>query len=230
MRQAPPKALLFDLDGTLLDTARDFVRLIHTLCDANAYPRPDVASIRAKVSEGAVAMTSLIDPQMSQDQSLRLVDAFLDAYRANISVDTCYFVGIESLLEHLITRTKIAIVTNKPKTLAGALVRAQNVPHHLLVCPEDAPAKPAPDMLLYACTHFGIKAQDALYIGDHVRDIKAAMRANMPSIALDYGYKTPQDGAFDTWGATYALATPLDLCQHLLALYKVNTGNVESIR
>lgn len=220
------KAVLFDLDGTLIDTAADFVRIIQQMCREQNRPIVDAAAIRSQVSEGGRAMVKLVFPELAVDDPVlwQHRQAFLDIYGADIAVDTTLFAGMDELLKKLEQRQiPWGIVTNKPRWLSEALLDALNLTQRcaVLVCPEDVKqTKPDPEPMLLAANKLGIAAQDIIYIGDHPRDIDAGKNAHMPTVLAAYGYLPPDSvDDLDAWGADYIIAdvAALDqLLSHLL--------------
>ena len=193
----PLAAVLFDLDGTLIDTAPDFIRIIKLLCAEDGIPAPDDETIRVQVSEGARAMVRLIYPDLSLDDPRLLAsrDRFLQHYAQQIAVDSGLFDGMDSLLQQL-EQHGIAwgIVTNKPRALSESLLNALNLAQRcaVLVCPDDVQQpKPHPEPMYLAAKQLGIQPQHALYVGDHPRDIDAGRAAGMPTILAAYGYLPP---------------------------------------
>lgn len=188
------KAVLFDLDGTLIDTSADFVRIIQNMCrDKGVEP---VASelIRAQVSEGARAMVKLVYPELDANdlEFLQHRQRFLDIYGTDIAVETDLFEGMYALLDELeAAQIPWGIVTNKPRWLSEALLKALNLTERcsVLVCPEDVSnTKPDPEPMYLAAKQIETNAQDCIYVGDHPRDIDAGRNANMYTILAAYGY------------------------------------------
>ena len=188
------KAVLFDLDGTLIDTAADFVRIIQNMCrDKGVEP---VASelIRAQVSEGARAMVKLVYPELDANdlEFLQHRQRFLDIYGTDIAVETDLFEGMYALLDELeAAQIPWGIVTNKPRWLSEALLKALNLTERcgVLVCPEDVThTKPDPEPMYLAAQQINITPEDCIYVGDHPRDIDAGRAANMYTILAAYGY------------------------------------------
>lgn len=220
------RALLFDLDGTLVDTAPDFHRLLTTMAQARQVRPPDFTSTRRQVSTGASAMAMLIahaqgfchpDEFTTHANLLAYVqknpaivalrDELLDLYSADVCQDSRIFAGLEWVRDV----DKLAIVTNKPRALAQDLLAKLHI-KSVLICPEDvAQAKPNPEGLLKACTQLNIAPQNALYAGDHKRDIDAANACGMSSVACGFGYCDGADA--QQWGATFYAETPQILTQ-----------------
>lgn len=218
------KAVLFDLDGTLIDTAADFVRIIQAMCREQNRPIVDAAAIRSQVSEGGRAMVKLVFPELDVDDPIlwQHRQDFLDRYGADIAVDTTLFAGMDTLLQQLEQRAiPWGIVTNKPRWLSEALLKALALTERcqVLVCPEDVQhTKPDPEPMFLAAKQLDIAAKDIIYIGDHPRDIDAGKAANMPTVLAAYGY-LPPDRAADlaSWQADYIVEDVEALTQLILS-------------
>ncbi|MEN8282258.1 HAD family hydrolase [Acinetobacter gerneri] len=188
------KAVLFDLDGTLIDTAADFIRIIQDMCKEEGRAVVAADLIRTQVSEGARAMVKLVYPELDVNDPVFLAhrQRFLDLYGADIAVDTDLFEGMYPLLAELEAhQIPWGIVTNKPRWLSEALLKALNLTERcaVLVCPEDvSKTKPDPEPMYLAAKHIQIAAEDCIYVGDHPRDIDAGRAANMYTILAAYGY------------------------------------------
>ena len=191
------KAVLFDLDGTLIDTAADFVRIIQNMCREENKPVVDADTIRRQVSEGARAMVKLVYPELATDDQIFLAhrQRFLDLYQQDLAVDTALFEGMETLLQDLEERQiPWGIVTNKPRHLTELLLKALQLDERcaVLVCPEDVKqAKPHPEPMFLAAKQIDIAPEHIIYVGDHPRDIDAGRSANMATILAAYGYLPP---------------------------------------
>lgn len=188
------KAVLFDLDGTLIDTAADFVRIIQNMCREENKPIVDAATIRTQVSEGARAMVKLVYPELAVDDQFFLAhrQRFLNLYQQDFAVDTALFDGMETLLKDLEQRQiPWGIVTNKPRYLTELLLKELQLDKRcaVLVCPEDVKqAKPHPEPMFLAANQINITPEKIVYVGDHPRDIDAGRQANMTTILAAYGY------------------------------------------
>ena len=188
------KAVLFDLDGTLIDTAADFIRIIQDMCRAEQREVVDAALIRTQVSEGARAMVKLVYPALDVEDPIFLAhrQRFLDIYGADIAVDTDLFEGMYALLDTLEAQhIPWGIVTNKPRWLSEALLAALNLTQRcaVLVCPEDVShTKPDPEPMYLAAQQLDLAAASCIYVGDHPRDIDAGRNAGMYTILAAYGY------------------------------------------
>lgn len=212
------KAVLFDLDGTLIDTAADFIRIIQAMCQQQQRPIVDAELIRSQVSEGARAMVHLVFPELALDSAelLQYRQQFLDEYAKQICVDTTLFAGMDDFLKTL-EQKHIAwgIVTNKPRALTEALLDALDLTQRcsVVVCPDDVKhTKPDPEPMFLACQQLGIDANQCIYVGDHPRDIDAGRAAGMPTVLASYGY-LPLDHRDDlaSWQADYIVQNVAEL-------------------
>lgn len=188
------KAVLFDLDGTLIDTAADFIRIIQDMCRDKQCDVVAADLIRTQVSEGARAMVKLVYPELDIEDPVFLAhrQRFLDVYGDDIAVETDLFDGMYPLLEALESQNiPWGIVTNKPRWLSEALLKALNLTERcaVLVCPEDvSKTKPDPEPMYLAAKQIQIQPEDCIYVGDHPRDIDAGRHAHMYTILAAYGY------------------------------------------
>ena len=216
------KAVLFDLDGTLIDTAADFIRIIQQMCRDEQRPVVEAEIIRTQVSEGARAMVQLVYPEMDVTDPVFLAhrQRFLNTYGDNIVVDTNLFEGMYPLLEELEAhQIPWGIVTNKPRGLSELLLAALNLTERcaVLVCPEDVRnTKPDPEPMYLAAKQLDLDAKDIIYVGDHPRDIDAGRNADMYTILAAYGY-LPLESRDDlaAWQADAIIHTVSELHQLL---------------
>ncbi|HCI31792.1 MAG TPA: phosphoglycolate phosphatase [Psychrobacter sp.] len=224
------KAVLFDLDGTLIDTAADFVRIIGKMSLENNWQAPLETDIREQVSAGASAMVQLMlrhndQLEVGEDELLNFRQQFLDNYEADICVDSCLFDSLDAVLADLESKgVPWGIVTNKPRYLAEKLLNKMQLDERCaaLVCPDDVSrSKPDPEPMYMALEKLGIPrgaAGSVLYVGDHIRDIEAGNAAGMPTILAAYGYIPPEDQkTLKKWGADYIVETPEQLNKLLLS-------------
>ncbi len=209
------KAVFFDLDGTLVDTARDFERTINGLLRADGRPPLPFAAVRAEVSNGARAMTKLAFGLQEGDAGFdeRLAQ-LLDAYADEISDCSTLFDGMADVLD-LLDEQDIpwGVVTNKPLRFSAPLMQALALDTRIstLICPDHVKQrKPDPESLFLAADETGVDAKSCLYVGDHQRDIEAGRNAGMTTAAALYGYIGSDDSPRD-WQADYYLDSPQDL-------------------
>lgn len=186
------KALLFDLDGTLLDTAPDFVTALNKQLGLHGCePLPDSA-VRTSVTNGSIGLIQTgfgLSPDHQEFEPLR--EEFLELYFANLADKTVMFDGLAQVLEQC-TQQDIpwGIVTNKPSRYTDAVL--QQLPLQgaaTVICPDHvAQPKPHPEPMFLACKEIDIAPADCLYVGDHIRDIEAGRAAGMRTIAAAWGY------------------------------------------
>ncbi|MEO7478410.1 MAG: phosphoglycolate phosphatase [Lysobacteraceae bacterium] len=210
--------ILFDLDGTLVDSAPDLLAAVNSvLGDAGQTPL-DLAELRPVVSKGARAMLATAFPNQDAEQREKLVQSMLDYYVKSIAVHTRPFDDIESLLAR-IERAGLrwGIVTNKPEAMAREVVRAMGWTERsaVLIGGDTLPTKkPDPAQLLHACGLLGITPEQCVYVGDDRRDIEAARAAEMPSVVALWGYREAHENP-DDWRADCSITYPLELCFEL---------------
>lgn len=209
------RAVLFDMDGTLLDTAPDFVAVCQAMRSARELPPADEQRIRDVVSGGARAMVSAtFDLEVGTEgfEALRL--EFLERYRDHCAVLSKPFEGMLELLGDIeASRLMWGVATNKPVVFAEPIMQQLALAERssVLVCPDHVPrSKPAPDMLLLACEKIGVAPQDTLFVGDDARDIEAGRAAGCKTAAVTYGYIHPEDNPRH-WGADVVVDHPLEL-------------------
>lgn len=217
-----PRAILFDLDGTLVDTAPDFVVAVNEVCREFSLTTIPENLICEQVSNGALAVATLIKEYCTAKQTAELLrDKLLLAYSNIIGQYAALYPSLEELLNSL-HKNQIywGIVTNKPRAYTEPLLKALELDSHCnaLVCPDDvALAKPDPEGLLLACNTLNIEPHSAIYIGDHKRDIDSGKAAGMKTIAATYGYINAGDQP-NEWGADHELNTSTDLAKHIISL------------
>lgn len=212
---ARPGCVLFDLDGTLLDTAPDLVRALRRLCRERSRPEPSLAAIRPVVSHGSPGMLKAglgldIDDPLYAECNQR----FLELYRDAIAIETTLFPGMAEVLMHLEDRAIYwGVVTNKPGWLTEPLMAALGLwSRAACVVSGDTldKRKPDPEPLWHACEQIGVAPSRALYVGDAERDVQAGKRAGMIALVAGFGYLGAEDRPED-WGADGLLQEPVDL-------------------
>lgn len=201
------RAVLFDLDGTLLDTAPDFVTVVNLLRAEHGREPLPAEPIRRTVSHGARALVRLAFGIRDEDPGFEpLRQRLLALYEAHLLVDTVPFPGITALLRELAAHgVRWGVVTNKPSYLAEPLLARARLepPADVLVCPDHVSrTKPDPEPLLLACARLGCAVTEAVYVGDHARDIEAGRNAGMSTIAATYGY-LESDDVVSEWQADF---------------------------
>lgn len=188
-----PEAVLFDLDGTLLDTAPDFHWVINQLLNEYNLPEQPYKTLRKEVSNGANAMLRSAFKLSEGHHELPLLNKkMLDLYAQHLAVDSQLFPGVQTLLDSL-EKNHIpwGIVTNKPARFTTPILSALKLDLRsaCTICPEHvSKTKPDPEALLLACQQMKTTSENCIYIGDHIRDIEAGNRAKMFTIGALYGY------------------------------------------
>ena len=214
-----PVAVLFDLDGTLVDTAPDFVRVLNDLRLKYGRTALDYDVIRVAVSAGARAMIQVGFPEYSLDSEefAALRQEFLDNYSLSLAQESRLFTGMESLLQALESRDiPWGIVTNKPRIYSEPLLAGLQLTERcqVLVCPDDvSQTKPHPEPMYLACHTLNVLPEHTIYVGDHIRDIQTGNNAGMKTIAVGFGY-IPSGERIIEWQADYCVDTVADLIQH----------------
>ena len=207
--------VLFDLDGTLVDTAQDLLAATNRVLAGMDREPLGLEAFRPIVSKGARAMLALAFPDLDADRRERMVPELLEHYAASIAGHSIAFDGIESLLQR-IERAGLrwGIVTNKPETLARAVVHAMGWSDRCAVLIGGdtlVTKKPEPAQLLHACELLKTTPERCVYVGDDERDVQAARAAGIASIVALWGYREAHDDPAK-WGADRSIATPLELC------------------
>ena len=211
----PVEAVLFDLDGTLMDTAVDMIHALVTLADNHQVEHQlNVADYRQYISKGAVALVKSVfdDPSPEMLEQLRL--EYLEIYQQQLNTHSQLFEGIADLLQHL-NQNNIAwgIVTNKPSWLAKPIVHntLELQQSQVLICADEVGVgKPNPKPLLLAAEKMNLKHEHTLYLGDAQSDIVAAHAAGMQSAIALWGYLAPEDMP-EEWLAHFSMESPLEL-------------------
>jgi 2-phosphoglycolate phosphatase len=224
------EAVLFDLDGTLLDTADDLGGALNAILIQDDHQPLAMDKIRPHVSQGGMALIELgygCDKNTPQAQSLW--SRLLKHYSDHLAEHTRYFPGMLQVLDQL-DQAEIAwgVVTNKPRALTepladqiGLSARTQCIVSGDTI----AQKKPSPEPLYYACDLLGVNAENSIYVGDHLRDIQAGNHANMLTLIAEYGYMDKDEDLYG-WGADGIINTPLDILSWLepnLTIAKVDS-------
>lgn len=215
----PIRAVLFDLDGTLADTALDLgfalnqQRRLHGLL-----PLPQ-EMIRPQASHGARGLLKLgfdVTPESPDFSALRT--EFLALYAQHICDHTVLFPGIPELLQALEARgLRWGVVTNKPARFTLPLMQALKLDRRaacIVSGDTTANAKPHPEPLLAASAQVRVAPAACLYVGDAERDVEAAVAAGMTALIANYGY-IAEDDRPDTWGAHGRINAPQDILGYL---------------
>ena len=210
------KAVLFDFDGTLADTATDLARALNRVRAGRGLPALPLEQLRGHASAGARGLLEAgmgVLPDHADFKSLR--EAFLAHYEDDLCVDTRLFPGMLELLSTIeARRMRWGIVTNKSTRLTQLLVRELGLDARAacVVCGDTTPhLKPHPAPLLHAARELALEPSQCVYLGDDLRDIQAARSAGMRCIAVAWGY----GAGLSAWNADATIARPADLLDWL---------------
>ena len=210
-----PKLALFDLDGTLLDSAPDFLAVINRMRADRGHGPMTMDALRPVVSKGARAMAAIAFPAVDAAQREAWIPEFLDIYQQELGRHGLPFDGIEAMLDAIEAGgSRWGIVTNKPEYLARLLMPLLGWESRcaVLIGGDTLPVrKPDPAPLLHAAAKVGIDARDCAYVGDDERDISAARSAGMPSVVALWGYRLHEDDPF-AWQGDVLVQDPRQLC------------------
>ena len=214
MPERAPHAVLFDLDGTLADTAPDLAAALNRLrAEQGLEPLP-LEEVRPFASAGARGLVHVgFDAKPGDAEYDALREAFLEFYRDRTCVETRLFAGIPELLAEL-ARRRISwgIVTNKATRFTDRIVEALKLAPACVVCGDTTPhIKPHPAPHAAAAGLLGLPPQGCLYLGDDLRDIQGARAAGMRAVAVDWGYHHPASGGPGTWQADAVITKPQDV-------------------
>lgn len=212
-----PKAVLFDLDGTLLDTAPDLVYALNRLRKEQGFVELPLADLRPIISLGARGMLKqAIDIEHTHEDFPLLRERFLTLYAEHIADQTTFFPNMEIVLSHLETQgIPWGIVTNKYTKHTTSLLNALGLIKRpgCVVCGDTlAQAKPDPSPILHACALLNHNPSDCLYVGDSATDVIASLRAGARSLVALYGYLSKEDQPF-TWQAQGYINDPIEILE-----------------
>ena len=213
------KAVLFDLDGTLADTALDLGGALNTMLREQGLPEVSMDEIRPVASHGASGLLKLgMNLDKSDPNHARLRQQYLDTYETCFDQDTVLFEGIDDLVQAIHARgLKWGIITNKPHTFTHRLVPQLGfsvAPDVVVSGDTTAEAKPSTKPMFYACEQIDIAPEACLYVGDAERDMQAGKNAGMKTVLVSWGYIHADDKTGE-WPADSVIDTPEQLLQLL---------------
>lgn len=213
------KTVLFDLDGTLIDTAPDMAAALDVLCiEENRAPLP-YEQVRPVVSNGSAALIRLAFGDITDEEKLRyLKQRYLDIYKDNICVHSIPFKGIEYVLTHIEQNgLNWGVVTNKPGWLTIPLMQSlQLAQRAATIVSGDTTqnSKPHPDPMHHACDEARSVSDQCMYVGDARRDIEAGKNAGMKTLVANYGYIGIDEDVY-SWGADAIINDPEEILLYL---------------
>jgi N-acetyl-D-muramate 6-phosphate phosphatase len=209
------RSVLFDLDGTLLDTAPDLVFTINRLREEHGLPALPLSTIRPIVSLGSKAMVKLaLGIEENHPTFSELREYFLALYQDHLAMSTQFFPQVEKVLAHLDAHNiPWGIVTNKLTRHTTILLKALNLDHRpaCIICGDSLPTyKPDPAPILHACELVKQEPKHCLYVGDCITDVMASKAAGTKSLVALYGYIGEEEDPY-TWKADGYIQEPLDI-------------------
>ena len=212
------RCVLFDLDGTLADTAPDLAAALNKMRTDRGLEALPFDPLRRMASSGARGLVGAgfnLKPGDAEYEAHRV--EFLTNYENALHVHTRLFDGVEALLAAIEVDRKWGVVTNKAKRFTDPLSRSIGFTGRAscVVSGDTTPhAKPHPAPLLHAAELSGVAAHECIYVGDDLRDIQAGRAAGMKTLAVTWGYLGDTDPP-DTWGADAVIARPAQVLEHL---------------
>ncbi len=209
------ETILFDLDGTLLDTHLDLSGALNRVLEDHGQPPLPTESLRSLASKGSMVMVCrAFGCQPEDDQAKSLLNRMLNAYEENIAVHTRFFPGMDSILEKIeASGRKWGIVTNKPGYLTDRLLNILTMPSTpgIVVSGDTLTVKkPHPLPLIHACNHLRGDPASTIYIGDDERDVQAGRSAGMRTLAASWGYIAAEEDPH-AWGADEVIDQAADI-------------------
>ena len=206
------RCVLFDLDGTLADTAPDLIAALNRAVQKYGFLPVSIKQIKPLISYGAVAMIKqcTLDNNNEAIQA-EILENMLDDYQSNVADQTKLFNGMDNILEVIESKgLKWGVVTNKRQRFTNPLMAALKLTDRAacIVSGDTTDnAKPHPEPLLTACKQADVKPEQCVYIGDAAHDIEAGKAAGMKTLAATYGYLKSEDIP-EQWGADILINSP----------------------
>ncbi len=216
--------MIFDLDGTLVDSAPDIAISMNKMLRQLNFPTRDLAQVRDWIGNGAGrlikrALTGELEGEPPEDLFKQAHQLFLDIYDRHINVESAMYPGaLEGLMALHEQSYVLACVTNKPRRFTPPLLEAFEIDHFFdyLICGDDLSVKkPDPQVLRTILKQTNLSPLQAVMVGDSDSDIKAARSANMKSFCVSYGYH--QGKGVDALGADYIIDSIAEIPQYLLS-------------
>lgn len=203
---------MFDLDGTLVDTAPDLIACLNRALSLHGFPAAASERVKPFISYGANAMiTASQNTALDEKIQAGILGTLHDLYQNNIAEHSVFFGGMAETLEAIESQgLKWGVVTNKLKRFTDPLMDAFKLTARAAcVISGDSVSKPKPypEPMLAACQQARVKPEECVYIGDAVHDIAAGKSVGMKTLAALYGYLKPGDKP-ETWGADALIASP----------------------
>jgi 2-phosphoglycolate phosphatase len=211
-----PRVVLFDLDGTLLDSAPDMLATVNRMRASRGQGTMPIAELRPHVSRGSRAMSAAAFPELNGEVSPAMVREFLEVYEQELGKNSVLFDGGSALLAAIeADGARWGIITNKPEYLAKQVIPQLGWESRcaVLLGGDSLPErKPHPLPLLHAAEVLGAAIDDCVYVGDDRRDIEAARAAGMRSVVALWGYRG-EDEQPENWGGTAVASNVHEMLQ-----------------
>ena len=210
------RGVIFDMDGTLLDTLADMAAAVNHILSVHGYPLRTVEEVRAFVGNGArKLMERALPPDVTGDAFEALLEEYRQWYEAHACVKTAPYPGVPAVLAALHRAgVRCAVVSNKPDGATRELA-ARFFPGLPAFGQQDGiPAKPAPDMVYHALAELGVEASAAAYVGDSEVDVALARNAKLPLIAVSWGFRGRE--ALEEAGAALVVDDAATLLENML--------------
>lgn len=207
--------VLFDLDGTLIDTAPDMANALNILLQEEGCDTLPFQTIRPVVSNGSAALVQLGFPELNNDATVaRLKKRYLSIYEEKLCVDSALFPGMQQLIDHLNSQQmRWGVVTNKPGWLTEPLMQQIGLADKAACIVSGDTTnnrKPHPEPMYLACKQSGSRPENCIYIGDALRDIQAGNNAGMRTVVANYGYIGESENT-QSWGADFHIDNPREI-------------------
>ena len=207
--------VLFDLDGTLLNTAPDLTTALNKALLNFNHPEVSVNAITPYISYGAAVMIdTALEQQLTESAKADILEWLLNYYENHIAVNTHLYNGMSELLATLEANgIPWGVITNKRERMTHPLMQALNLTKRsaCIICGDTtAHSKPHPEPMLTACRQIQVSPEECLYIGDAQHDIAAGKAANMKTLAATWGYLKPDDQP-QNWGADALIHQPAEI-------------------
>jgi phosphoglycolate phosphatase len=211
--------VLFDLDGTLVDTAPDLIACLNFGLQKHGFSPVSHEDVKPHVSFGAIAMINAsIEKNVDEKKRAAILDSMLVEYENNIARFSRFFDGMTEVLAFIETQNlSWGIVTNKRERFTFPLIEALNLQTRAacVICGDTTPnPKPHPAPLFAACEKIGVSVEECVYIGDAAHDILAGKNAEMHTLVATYGYLQENEKP-ELWGANALIHSPKDLLDWL---------------
>jgi len=203
--------VLFDLDGTLVDTAPDLISCLNRALSCHGFDAAETEIIKPFISYGAAAMINASRPELDDRLKAAILETMLTHYQNNIAEYAVFFSGMADTLAAIEAQgLKWGVVTNKRERFTNPLMAALKLTERaacIVSGDTTANPKPHPEPMLLACKQAGVDPRECVYIGDALHDITAGKNAQMKTLAALYGYIKPGDTP-ETWGADALIESP----------------------